>query len=98
MSLVLHAIILHKPKFKSKEQSLLYASLHFPNEKIKGFTRETNSSFRVRVIPKTKFVKTSYVSKIINPNMTIILGKLKWNPILTIIKIRNSPTRWYRIK
>ena len=33
MSLVLHAIILHKPKFKSKEQSLLYALDHFPKEK-----------------------------------------------------------------
>ena len=50
MSLVLHAIILHKPKFKTKKQSLLYASLHFPNEKIKGFVRQTDSSFRVRVV------------------------------------------------
>lgn len=46
MSLVLHVIILHKPKFRSKEQSLLYASLYFPNEKIKGFIRETDSSFK----------------------------------------------------
>jgi hypothetical protein len=76
MSLVLHAIVLSKPKFKSKEQSLKYALLHFPDQKIKGFVRETGSSFRVRVVPKTKFIKTSYVSKIINPNMTIILGKL----------------------
>ena len=37
MSLVLHAIILHKPKFKSKEQSLTYALKHFPHEHIKGF-------------------------------------------------------------
>jgi hypothetical protein len=81
MSLVLHAIILHKPKFKSKEQSLLYALDHFPKEKIKGFVRETESSFRVRVVPKTKFIKTSYVSKVINPNMTIVLGKLKSIPI-----------------
>jgi hypothetical protein len=77
MSLVLHAIILHKPKFKTKEQSLKYALKHFPNEKIKGFVRETDNSFRVRVVPKTQFIKTSYVSKIINPNTTLVFGKLK---------------------
>jgi hypothetical protein len=77
MSLVLHAIILHKPKFKTKEQSLNYALKHFPNENIKGFVRETENSFRVRVVPKTQFIKTSYVSKIINPNTTLVFGKLK---------------------
>lgn len=77
MSLVLHAIVLHKPKFKSKEQSLSYALKHFPNEHIKGFVRETDSSFRVRVVPKTKFIKTSYVSKIISPDSTLVFGKLK---------------------
>jgi hypothetical protein len=77
MSLVLHAIILHKPKFKTKKQSLDYALKHFSNESIKGFVRETDSSFRVRVVPKTKFIKTSYVSKVINPNTTLVFGKLK---------------------
>jgi hypothetical protein len=76
-NLVLHAIILHKPIFKSKEQSLVYAQQHFPNEDIKGFVRETNTSFRVRVVPKTKFIKTSYVSKVINPYTTLVFGKLK---------------------
>ena len=70
MSLVLHAIILHKPKFETKEQALSYALKHFPNENIKGFVRENSFAFRVRVVPKTKFIKTSYVSKIINPNIT----------------------------
>ena len=77
MSLVLHAIILHKPKFKSKEQSLIYSQKHFPHEHIKGFVRETDSSFRVRVVPKTKFIKTSYVSKVISPDSTLVFGKLK---------------------
>ena len=77
MKLILHAIVLHKPKFKTKEQSLKYSLDHFPNENIKGFVRENSFAFRVRVVPKTKFIKTSYVSKIINPNMTIVLGKLK---------------------
>lgn len=77
MSLVLHAIILHKPKFKTKKQSLEYARKHFQHENIKGFVRETESSFRVRVVPKTQFIKTSYVSKVINPDATLVFGKLK---------------------
>ena len=63
--------------FKSKDQSLSYALKHFPNEHIKGFVRETDSSFRVRVVPKTKFIKTSYVSKVIFPDSTLVFGKLK---------------------
>jgi len=77
MSLILHAIVLKKPKFKTKKKSLKYAQDHFSNEHIKGFVRETGSSFRVRVVPKTKFIKTSYVSKFINPNETLVFGKLK---------------------
>jgi len=75
--LILHAIICHKPYFKSKEQSLSYAKKHFPKEHIKGFTRETDSSFRVRVYPKTVFKKTSFISKVINPQITLVFGKLK---------------------
>jgi len=75
--LILHAIICHKPYFKSKEQSLSYFKMHFPNEHIKGFIRETDSSFRVRVYPKTMFKKTSFVSKVINPHVTLVFGTLK---------------------
>jgi len=75
--LILHAIICHKPYFKSKEQSLSYSKMHFPNEHIKGFIRETDSSFRVRVYPKTMFKKTSFVSKVINPHVTLVFGTLK---------------------
>jgi hypothetical protein len=70
MSLILHAIILHKPKIKSKEQALIFARMHFPKEHAKGFVRETNTSFRVRIVPKTKFIETSYVSKVISPDTT----------------------------
>jgi hypothetical protein len=49
----------------------------FPNEKLKGFVRETESSFRVRVRPKTKFDKTSYISKKIAPDITLVWGYLK---------------------
>lgn len=85
--LVLHAIIMHKPKktpdgklhiqgYNSKEKALIYARAHFPNEHIKGFVRETKTSFRVRVVPKTKFKKTSYVSKPITPDITLVFGHL----------------------
>ena len=75
--LILHAIICHKPHFKNKDQAIDYARSHFKSENIKGFTRETGSSFRVRVVPKTLFKKTSFVSKVINPNVTLVFGKLK---------------------
>ena len=61
--LILHAIICHKPYFKSKEQSLSYSKMHFPNEHIKGFVRETDSSFRVRVYPKRCLIKRSLCLK-----------------------------------
>ncbi len=76
MSLVLHAIILHKPLVSSKEEALTYARTHFSRESIKGFVRESGSSYRVRIVPKTKFDKASYVSKVINPSVTMVFGKL----------------------
>lgn len=75
--LVLHAIVMHKPKYKSKDQVLKYAREHFQNEHIKGFVRETISSFRVRIVPKTKFKETSYVSKPITSDITLVFGHLK---------------------
>ena len=75
--LILHAIICHKPYFRSKEEALKYAQLHFSNEHIKGFVRETGSSFRVRVYPKTMFKKTSFVTKVINDHVSLVFGKFK---------------------
>ena len=75
--LILHAIIMHKPKYKTKEQAFNKADEMFPDEKLKGFTRETSTSFRVRVHPKTKFIKTSFVSKKITPDITLVFGYLK---------------------
>ena len=75
--LILHAIICHIPYFKSKEQSLSYSKMHFPNEHIKGFVRETDFTFRIRVYPKTIFNKTSFVSKVIDPHVTLVFGRLK---------------------
>jgi len=75
--LILHAIIMHKTRFKTKEQALNEAKYLFPHEHIKGFVRETGPSFRVRVYPKTIFDHTSFVSKVISPDITLVFGKLK---------------------
>ena len=75
--LILHAIICKKPYFQNKEDSLLYARSHFPNEHIKGFVRENSFAFRVRVWPKTIFDHTSFVSKVINDHTTLVFGTLK---------------------
>jgi len=74
MSLVLHAIILKKPYFKTKQDAYDYAVRKFNHEKQKTFARETGDSFRVRVVPKTKFDKTSFVSKVINKKATLVFG------------------------
>jgi hypothetical protein len=76
-NLVLHAVVCHKPFFKSKQQALEEAHHMFPKEKTKTFVRETEFSFRVRIHPKTKFDKTSFVSKVINPAITLVFGTLK---------------------
>ena len=76
-NLILHAVVCHKPYFTSKQQALVEAHHMFPNEKTKTFVRETGSSFRVRIHPKTKFIKTRFVSKIIKPSITLVFGKLK---------------------
>ena len=77
MALVLHAIILKKPIFNSKDDAFIYAREHYPGEHIKGFVRETSTSYRVRVIPKGHFKKETFISKVINPYTTLIFGKLK---------------------
>ena len=75
--LVLHAVICHKSRFHTKEQALNEARHLFPHEHIKGFVRETGPSFRVRVYPKTIFDNTTFVSKVISPDITLVYGKLK---------------------
>lgn len=74
-NLVLHAIIMKKPTFKSKDDAYNNAKKHFKEHlKNKGFVRETGTSFRVRVHPKTQFQKTKFVSKKINDDMTLVFG------------------------
>jgi hypothetical protein len=71
---ILHAIVMHKPVISSKEEALTLARHMFPNESIKGFVRETEGSYRVRVVPKTKFDHTTFRSKKINKFITLVFG------------------------
>jgi hypothetical protein len=73
--LALHAIVMKKPRFKTKEEAYESARDSFKEHlKNKKFVRETGTSFRVRVHPKTIFQKTKFVSKIINPDITLVFG------------------------
>jgi hypothetical protein len=73
--LILHAVILKKPAFESKQQALKEAHHLFPSENYKKFVRETKSSFRFRVHPKGHFNKESFVSKKINKDIVLVFGK-----------------------
>jgi hypothetical protein len=74
--IILHAIILKKPFYTTKKDAFDFAITHFPEQNIKGFVRETNNSFRVRVVPKTKFNKTTFRTKKINEYLTLVFGTL----------------------
>jgi hypothetical protein len=68
----LHAVIikntipLNKAKIISKE--------FIPENK--NYYRETKNTYRFRNIPKTKFKKNSFRSKIINDDITLVYGEL----------------------
>ena len=83
--LILHAIVMKKEFYKTANQAINKAIEMFPDEKIKGFVRETHDSFRIRVRPKTQFIETSYVSKIINDGITLVFGFLRPTPPPTSI-------------
>ena len=69
----LHAVIFKKPydlnRAKSEAKSFIKGKKHF--------YRETSTSYRFRNIPKTQFEKGSFRSKKVNPNITIVVGKVK---------------------
>ena len=56
---------------------------HKYHNHIPGFVRETSTSFRVRVIPKTKFDSRTFRTKTINKNVSIVNGKLKHGAFLS---------------
>jgi hypothetical protein len=69
----LHAIIFKKPIDKN---SMIQQIGHYIHKKSIPFIRETNTSYRVRNIPKTKFVKSSFRTKKINPKVSLVYGEL----------------------
>ena len=69
--LTLHAVIVHKPMDLHKAREI--ARNVMKNNKDK-FMRETSTSYRFRNLPKTKF--SSFVTKVINPQVSLIFGHL----------------------
>jgi hypothetical protein len=68
----LHAVIVKKPVELNDLQKIQKEFI-----KTKGkFIRETNTSYRLRNIPKTKFIKKSFRTKKINKNISLVFGQL----------------------
>lgn len=70
----LHAVVIKKPIDLKEAQQIASSIIDNKNRK---FYRETESSYRFRNIPKTKFIKKSFRTKIINPEISLIFGALK---------------------
>jgi ABC-type proline/glycine betaine transport system ATPase subunit len=73
MSQKLHVVIVHKPV--KIDEAIKLGQQFAPDAT--GYYRETESSYRFRNIPKTKFVKDSFRTKVINPRVSLVYGKLK---------------------
>ena len=70
----IHAVVIKKNiEFPEAER----IARNIINNPKRRFYRETSQSWRFRNIPKTKFVEKSYRTKVVNPNVSIIFGKLK---------------------
>ena len=70
----LHVVIIKKPCSKADLER--YRHDFIENKKL-TFIRETEKEFKLRNIPKTKFIRTSYRTKTINPKISLVYGKLK---------------------
>jgi len=68
----LHAVVINK---NIKLDDAKKMAMDIIKDKNKTFYRETTDSWRFRNIPKTKF--SEFRSKVINPNITLIFGKLR---------------------
>jgi hypothetical protein len=66
----LHAVIVKKPI------TLKDAKKKASNFTDKSYYRETDTSYRFRNIPKTKFERNSFRSKPIGEDLTLVYGKL----------------------
>ena len=74
MPFELHAVIINKSVPLDKAKKLASDIIKDNNRK---FYRETADSWRFRNIPKTKFKDSSFRSKIVNKDITLIFGELK---------------------
>jgi hypothetical protein len=70
----LHAVIFKKP---INIETVIEKSEQFTQKKGIPFIRETNTSFRVRNIPKTKFISNTFRTKRINQDISLVFGELK---------------------
>ena len=70
--LTLHAVIVKKPYDLHEAKAIARDVMKSKKDK---FMRETSSSYRFRNLPKTKF--SSFVTKVLNPNVSLVLGNLK---------------------
>jgi hypothetical protein len=74
MTYALHAVVVKKPVTKNKLNEIRE---HFINSREKSFMRETGQSFRIRNHSKQKFISKTFRTKKVNPNVSLIFGKLK---------------------
>jgi hypothetical protein len=68
----LHAVVVKKPM--SKEEAIKHGESILKSKK---FMRETSTSYRFRNIPKQKFESKTFRTKKVNPQISVIFGKLK---------------------
>lgn len=70
----LHAVII-KNTVKRKDADKMAQDII--KDKSKTFMRQTQDSYRYRNIAKTKFKESSFRSKVISPDITLVFGELK---------------------
>lgn len=73
MSYEIHAVIVKKPYDLTEAKKI---ARDIFDRKDDRYYRETDSSYRFRNIPKTKFIKKSFRTKVVNPDVSIVFGKL----------------------
>jgi len=70
--LTLHAVIVKKPYDLQEARAVARDVMKSKKDK---FMRETSTSYRFRNLPKTKF--SSFVTKVLNPQVSLVFGNLK---------------------
>jgi hypothetical protein len=70
----LHVVIINKSvpldSAKKMAQNII-------KDKNRTFMRETTESYRFRNLAKTKFVESTFRTKVVNPDISLVFGKLK---------------------